>query len=124
MLAVGMRTIQRFLNGNAVTPPMRRGETFPFGDPTNIQCINIEQPGATESVDRMIAQVMAQVDRAVINRGIVILGGHQYSDRAMAIVHALIARKRSANDFDFSTIRDALLPWELHYGTIKYPILK
>lgn len=67
------RTMRRFDAGNNANPPLFYGETFPFGDPMNVRCLN----GATVSWGTNTStRLQAHVDQAITNKGVALFAWH------------------------------------------------
>jgi hypothetical protein len=116
MKDAGMRTIQRFDNGNPQNPPTPHGETFPLSDPGNWHCLNLAQPGG--SGENISAFAQYAIDQVVANNGIIVFGMHNdlTNPHVLQAFKDIISRYKRLGDFDIMTPRQLLDPYLALYG--------
>lgn len=66
------RSMRCFMNGNDATPPFPVGETFPFGDPMLIRCLNFGYLSNTNITQRL----QEHAEQAITNKGVAFFAGH------------------------------------------------
>lgn len=121
MRAAGVRTIQRFDNGNAENPPNIPGETFPFADEFNIRSLNMAQPGGSGAT--ITTRVQQALSRAITDKGVLILAMHDdltNADALQAFNDVISTYNSDPTKFDITTPTALLTPYLALYGPKTY----
>jgi hypothetical protein len=74
-LNASFQTLHAFLNGNPTNPPLPQCETFPFGDPKFIKCLNVAQDGGGGGVNTW-QFLQNAIDDAIACKGVIIAAMH------------------------------------------------
>ena len=121
MRDVGVRTIQRFDNGNAENPPNIPGETFPFADEFNIRTLNMAAPGGAGAAKTTYVQYA--LNRCVADKGVLILGMHDDltdANALQAFKDVISAYTADSTRFEITTPNALLAPYLASYGPKTY----
>ena len=112
-LAATHRTLQTFLNGNALNPPLPEGETFPFSDRFAIKVLNMAQNGGGGGASTTTYAQYA-IAQAVANKGVIIFACHDdfsNSNITTAFQDAVNYAVANPSLIEITTIRKLLAPY-------------
>jgi hypothetical protein len=115
MVRAGLRTIQRFDNGNPTNPPWAVGTNFPFQDELNIMALNVASPGgAGVNIPTYVGYALTQAKQT---NGVLIVAGHDdWGDANVQTAVNNIITDAMAGNIEIHTFNSLLNPYLLTYG--------
>lgn len=115
MVKSGIRTIQRFDNGNPTNPPLINAPAFPFIDELNIPALNVAQPGGTTT--NIPVYIGYELTKVKSINGVLILAGHDdWNDPNVQTAVNNVIADATAGNIEIHTMNSLLNPYLATYG--------